>query len=98
MDISKSVCAEFQISSVTPLYRTRKLIEDPRPTYRYKVKTMELVLLLTCRNLNHKAFKVSLGIPFNSSSSVIRKFDTFSQGEISAGVQIKTDGCQDCQN
>ena len=31
MDISKSKCAKFQISSFTPSYRTRKLIE--RPTY-----------------------------------------------------------------
>ena len=32
MDISKSICAKFQVSSFTPSYRTRKLIE--RPTYK----------------------------------------------------------------
>ena len=29
IDISKSICAQFQISSFTPSYRKRKLIEDP---------------------------------------------------------------------
>ena len=29
VDISKSICAKFQISSFTPSYQKRKLIEDP---------------------------------------------------------------------
>ena len=29
LDISKSICAKCQISSFTPSYRTRKLIEHP---------------------------------------------------------------------